>query len=498
MAIDGIRKIKKVVYRSKNKKESGADPSFWGLDIVKPSTGNHQRATNNQQPTTVKRQGQPWNWQHIIKEIKHYFLNKRLAYAIFGMVIVLGVLSVSFSAYSFITRNYDFLKLFKDGKYLILFQNNTELRASGGFIGSFAEIETNNGLLAHTYFDTNIYKRDNAFILTNKIDPPDPALNEIVGKGRWAMRDSNWAIDFPTAAQQVAWFYEQEGGQPVDGVVAINATVMSDILKIVGPIEMPEYNTTVTSENFLSMVQYKIEKEYFQTQENKDENEPKTILKDMIPKLEAKLIEKKNYSKVIDLIRKELKEKQVQFYFYDGDKQKIVAENSWSGEVEQASGDYLNINNSNLTANKSSLNIKEDVKLNTSISDSGNVINTLTITRTHSGNGEWPDGENKNYMRILVPSGTKLISTKLDEVGYLDQINIKKESGKTAFGLWMNIKPRSSRILKIVYELPNQIKKKDYSLLVQKQSGNLGDDLEVVVNGSIKFSGILNSDREIK
>ena len=54
-----------------------------------------------------------------------------------------------------------------NGKYLILFQNNTELRPSGGFIGSFAEADFKKGAIQNYSFETNIYKRDKTYSQQN-------------------------------------------------------------------------------------------------------------------------------------------------------------------------------------------------------------------------------------------------------------------------------------------------------------------------------------------
>lgn len=481
MSLDGIRKVRK---EYPQEEEPFPGPVSWGIDSLRP-----------RKITPAKIEKEKWSWSDFLKEIRTHFLNRRLALASLGVVLIISLMSITVSSYNFLSQNYDFLKLFNSGRYLILFQNNTEMRATGGFIGSFAVIETNKGILKDYYFETNIHKLDDPFAKTNPIKPPGALANLV---SYWVMEDANWAIDYPTAAQQVAWFYEQEGGQPVDGVVAVNATVMNDLLEIIGPIQMPEYGMTLTADNFLELVQYEVEEGYFTNPVNKEINEPKTILKDMIPKLITRLAEKRYYSQITDLVKKELQEKQILFYFYDDNKEKIVRENNWAGEVKQFAGDYLYVNNSNLAANKSSLNVKEDLKLNVSISDQDTVINNLTITRTHTGDGQWPDGENKNYLRVLVPYGAKLISAKLDEVGYLEEIKVEKEAGKTAFGFYMNTQPRSSRILTLTYELPMKMDKNNYALYVQKQPGNLGDDLQVLVDGEIKFNGILNIDREIR
>jgi len=139
--------------------------------------------------------------------------------------------------------------LLRDGNYLILFQNNNELRSSGGFIGSFAEVEVKGGRPGSIDFGTNIYKLDEPFAAQVVVPPPAPLLR-ITG-GRWTLRDSNWAADFPQAAEQILWFYEREWGMAgketrLDGVIALTTTVIEELLRLTDPIEMPAYTTTLT------------------------------------------------------------------------------------------------------------------------------------------------------------------------------------------------------------------------------------------------------------
>ena len=487
MSLDGIKRVRKKRIAENYEKivenYEKNDSNFWHGE-------NRKNRNINLVPKKLSSKKSKIN-------ILPYLLNKRVFVTFIISFLIVALTLTSAYSYLFVKDNYDFVKLFKDGKYLVLFQNNTELRATGGFIGSFATIEIKNGKLINYNFNTNIYKLDNEFVKNNSIKPADSVLADFVPDKKLAMRDSNWSVDFPTAAEQVAWFYEKEGGTPVDGVIAINATVMVDYLKLTGPVDLPDYNTSLTSENFLSTVQYKIEKEYYLDPENKIANEPKSILKAMMEKLLARLTGEKKYLEAINLVKKELQEKQILFYFYDDNKEKISMENNWAGDVKQVNGDYLYINNSNLGSNKSSLNVSEKFELNSS-SLNNTITNTLTITRTHSGSYDWPDGENKNYMRILVPYGAKIISASLDNVDCLKYVETKKEAGKTEFALWVNIVPRSSRILSLSYTLPDNISKTNHTLYLQKQSGNLGDEAKVIIDGIVKFDGKLMFDQAIK
>lgn len=421
----------------------------------------------------------------------------RLTGATIAIVLILGFGFVAKA----VKEKTDALKLLKNGKYIVVFQNNAELRPTGGFIGSFATVELQDYKIKNINFNTNIYKLDNAYTKTNIITPPEELKN--MNQGRWSLRDANFSPDFSESAQKIEWFYDKEAGEKVDGVVAINASVLRDLLKVIGPIQMDQYNTIITYENFFDELAYKIEKEYFIDPQNKEENEPKTILKDMMPMVFSRL-ESASKTELAKLVYRALEEKQVLFYANDQAIEKAILAQNWGGEVMETQGDYLQINNANLTGavpeitnggGKTAIKIKENINYQVE-NNSGSLVGDLTLTRSHTGSFNWPDGVNINWTRVLVPKGAVLQSATLNGSDITDEVKIAEEAGKTSFGIWINTAPETSNVLNIKYDLP--VKPQNYNLLVQKQPGNLGNDLTVSFSNKVLYNGEFNKDLEIK
>ena len=131
-------------------------------------------------------------------------------------------------------------------RHLVVFQNNNELRPTGGFMGSYALVDVSNGSIKHIEFPpAGIY--DLTAGLRKKIVPPRPLS---IVNDRWQIWDANWWPDFETSAKKIAWFYMESGGPSVDGVIAVNSDMVVDMLRIVGPLPMPEYGITVTAGKF--------------------------------------------------------------------------------------------------------------------------------------------------------------------------------------------------------------------------------------------------------
>lgn len=410
------------------------------------------------------------------------------------IILVLTLLSLSLFGLKAASNKLSMLKMFKGGKYLVLFQNNAEARPTGGFIGSFAIITFQNYRVKNIDFNANISKLDKAYTADHIVPPPAPL--EMISGGRWAMRDSNFAVSFPEAAQKVAWFYNQETGESVDGVIALNASVLQDFLSRTGPINLTDQNITITKDNFFTELTTQIESDYYSVQANQQANEPKSIIKDMMPEV-FKRVTSQNKFGLVNFVLKEINQKQILFYANDNMVEQAILKSNWGGAVKNSQSDYLQVNIANLGGAKSSLNVKDSF-LYTTENQNGTLSSSLTISRTHTGTGVWPDGTNISWIRVLVPNGSTLQKVLIDNVDVTSQVEIGTEADKTYFGFWQTIKPQTSSVVTLQYTLPNTVSADKYQLLLQKQPGNPGDLVKVMGMGKLLFNDVLNTDVTLK
>lgn len=433
-------------------------------------------------------------------------VKKTTRHPIFSFCLLLGCLAISL-ALSFwgtvsaleLKEKANILQLFKSGRYLIIFQNNAELRPSGGFIGSFATVAFRDYKVEQLDFNTNIYKLDNAFVQTNQILPPKPLAQ--ISHNRWSLHDANFAPDFTEAAQDIQWFYREESGDQVDGVIAINASFVQEILAFTGPIYLKDYDSTISADNFYRELAQKIEKEYFYNSGNLIENEPKTILKDLMPVLFEKILTLKKMD-LLNLTLSALNKKQILLQSNNQEIEGAILASNWGGKIKTTPSDYLAINNANITDTsvnknwgaKTSLSIEE--KIHYTVNGSSSLTGNLTLTRSHNGTYNWPDGVNINWTRVLVPLGSELKTAELNGRNILTEIEISETAGKTCFGLWINTAPQTSNILNLSYKLP--ISAANYSLLTQIQPGAPVGELTAILNNKLLYNDVLEKDLLIK
>ncbi len=113
--------------------------------------------------------------------------------------------------------------------YLFLLQNNTELRPTGGFIGTYGIVHFQDGEI-DSFTTHNVYELDDPAHKTLFIEAPAP-LQKYLKAEYWYFRDSNWSPDFPTAAREALRFYELESGshEPFQGVIAVTPAFIASL-----------------------------------------------------------------------------------------------------------------------------------------------------------------------------------------------------------------------------------------------------------------------------
>jgi hypothetical protein len=400
-----------------------------------------------------------------------------------GLVLAVG-LSAAGVRNPTIAQGIDLYRLVEDGKYLILFQNNTELRPTGGFIGSFAIAEIKHKRLADFKIETNLYHKDDQFIKDFYIPQPKPFEDWLPGKS-WSLHDSNWEADFKKACQDIKWFYETEYQDQVNGIIAINATVLSDILGLTGPVELADYQMTLDQDNVLEQLQRQIDLDYYKTVQGLIEDQPKAILADLWPIL-RKEIEEMGKLKFAKLIKQKLRQKDILFCFEDN-RQEIVEQNQWGGRIDRNSPNFLHINNANLGGGKSSLSTKQEVNYQLDQDEL-----TLIITRTNLPREDgFPTHTNFNYTRIYLPKGSQLISGWMDDEK-LKVIDKEIEFNRSVYGFWFNTPLHESRTVQLIFRLPASAAQGN--LMIQKQPGVKNETISVMIDGEEIFRGGLMED----
>ncbi len=349
-------------------------------------------------------------------------------------------------------------------RYMLLLQNNMELRPGGGFLGQYAVVKIKNGEMTDLFIeDANLLDQR----ITTTVTPPYP-LTKMMQIKKWKFRDSNFSADFPINVEKAKYFYRLSGGNSdFDGVIAVNASVLNRALEITGPIDLGGYGTYKSEDAVLKLEEY-VEKKYLMD-ETLDTQNRKAVMKKLAPAVATKLLSPENLKKTADLALAELQNKDVMINFEDPEIQKMIEDVEWGGIVDTAwDGDYLMLVDANLGALKSDYFMKRDINYSVDLTLEKPTA-TLEYTYTHTATyGDWRTSDYHSYLRMYVPKGSNLVDRKM--VSYP---NIQEEFGKTYFGFIAHTLINRQTKAVITYELPDFVKE-NYKLYIQKQSG-VGD-----------------------
>ncbi|HBU07376.1 MAG TPA: hypothetical protein DEB09_04830 [Candidatus Magasanikbacteria bacterium] len=370
--------------------------------------------------------------------------------------------------------------------YLFIFENNTELRPSGGFIGVYAIVKIDKG-------SVNIVKLDGTENLDRytpedfKIVPPDP-LSKHLGVDRWYFRDANWSPDFSESAKQMLTLYKGENGveaNNIDAVIAVTPVVLERLLEKIGPVSVDgvEFTAKIVTEK----LEYEVEYEF--ANKGIDKKNRKDIVGDLMSVVMNKvktdfIFDLNGYLKMFNEIAEQ---RHVMVYSLEPDLEKIIKEKGWSGEVKSVAGDYLLWVDANLAALKTDYSINRELKYSVKKDETGKLVATAEMLYNHTGIFDWRTTRYRTYTRIFVPVGSELISAdgvmKWDRTKEKGEVDKGEELGKQWFGAFIAIEPGQTKSLKFTYYLPESVIKDNvYTLFVQKQLGTLNNKLTLDQN----------------
>ena len=383
-----------------------------------------------------------------------------------------------------------------EATFLVLFQNNNELRPGGGYIGSFGIMKIKNGKIVFAdSHNTNVFDSGSS----SKIAPPKP-MQDMLGIKDWELRDSNWSPDFPLNAQRAKYFYHLEGGQEkIDGVIALSTELLPSFLEIIGPIKIDGYPGVYNSKNVIEQLEYQVEKGYYD--QGIEKGKRKYIMKKMFKVIVQKSqdLDWSQKKKLLSKIEQHLNRKDVMLYFDDENLQKKVEKLGWAGAVRQdVKGDYLMMVDANLGARKSDAVVKRSFEYTVDFRRKRPAAK-LKITYVHQGTvRDLLTEDYRTYLRIFVPEKSWLYDT--DGLEGMEFIDFNKTLEKKSLGVLHEVKLGKTKTIEFDYYLPEEITINNYQLFIQKQPGvdKLQGKIKIIDKmGNIKQYKI-NSDRDVK
>ncbi|MBU3978606.1 DUF4012 domain-containing protein, partial [Patescibacteria group bacterium] len=353
----------------------------------------------------------------------------------------------------------------------------------------------------------DIYSLDDS--IPNKPPAPAPILKYLAKVYTFNLRDSNLSPDFIESMKTFNSLYDKAGEKvKVDGIIAMDTNVLVTTIKILDDqvsVTGLTFNTKNDPRCDCPQVIYELE-DNISRPVNYVKIKRKGLLGELLQALMTKALSsspKIYWGPLFQALIAQTNEKHILFYLFDKDAQSGIEALNAAGRIKSFDGDYLHINQTSFSGAKVNIFLEEEVENNYDINDDGAITKTVVI---HYKNPHPPsdcnlergglclNAEYRDWFRIYVPKGSKLVESKGSQV----KITTYEELGKTVFDGFLTVRPQGIATLTLTYTLPFKlISNSPLPVLIQKQPGTGGNKYTVNVNGKAADSFELFTDKNL-
>lgn len=365
----------------------------------------------------------------------------------------------------------------KDQKILIVFQNSDEIRATGGFMGSYAIVEIKDGKLTEVVVE-DIYDADGQF--EGYVEAPKGVKEYLSSNQGLRLPNANWSPDFPSSSEQILQFFALGNRKNITTLIAVNLDYAKILLNIMGDVTLSDYNTIINSENINEVLRSRRSRFFAGSRQKKH------LLSQLVTQLEIKFSDL-DIDKKVELLKKTHQQmvlNNIQLYSVVDKVDHIFSKYNLRQEIEyQPDAEYLYLVESNVGINKANKEVLREVSIDlkektASIAvkfTNNNFPPTESILTELIEQEETNDSDHLgyiNYQRILVNPNWSVKS-----ISYADQnienwneqiIKNKNDQEFKEIGFLITLKEQSQELLVVEFESAYSLKNKLY---LQKQPG---------------------------
>lgn len=394
-------------------------------------------------------------------------IKRRPLLSVIIAIIVIYVVRLLFAVSPFLSlTTHPFRLTAGEKNYLVLFQNNYELRPTGGFISAFGILTFRHGIPVSFNFEDVYGTVDDH----PRITPPYP-LSKLLAHTSYpghTFRDANVDPDFPASAAELEKFLHlTRPFQKIDGVFAIDLTFFENWMKSVSSVSVN--GIKFDPSNMMDQIENLVRNVDFHSETALADR--KSGAKDLIKKMVLKSILPWNTPGFIDALAQSFDEKHAITFFKDDILESIIKDKDWGGDLAPASGeDFLGVVDANYGSGKSNRYVKRSVFYNIDL-ESGK--SSLNIHYDNPANYNVPlSTDYKGYVRAYVPADHKVSNAEL----------VGLENGLAYAGQTFVVPVTSSGDVRFNFNFPKStLDELTYNLNLWKQPGVFGDYYEVTV-----------------
>jgi UDP-N-acetylmuramyl pentapeptide phosphotransferase/UDP-N-acetylglucosamine-1-phosphate transferase len=234
-------------------------------------------------------------------------------------------------------------------RYLLIVQNNAELRATGGLIGNWGLLTASDGDVSiGELFEPSEWNAALGSVPNPVVDTPPGHQRRFPFRPQFSMQDANLSEDFPTAARILTSLAPQVGVPHLDGVLAVDPLGLAALLELTGPVRVAGWPEDITASNVVDVT--------LRDQYARFENQPgrSEFLGDVARKVidTATSTNLGSPAQIAKVLGAAAHEGHIQLAFTHPKEQRLARELDVAGELAPVRSDALAVNTQNAAANK--------------------------------------------------------------------------------------------------------------------------------------------------
>jgi hypothetical protein len=397
--------------------------------------------------------------------------------------------------------------------YLILVQNNHELRATGGFISGFGRVVVDKGAVT----DLDVVDSYAIFRESSEYPPAPAPMQEYMGIQLLVARDANWSPHLPEAADVAARLYTQDTGLPVDGVITVDLNAIRHLVGALDSLRLPGLDAPLTAANVEAQLVQLWETPLEGDAEPVGSDAWRPLRKDFMPQIAAAVLGRLqageyNPLALLGAVAAALEERALQVWVRNPATADALAAVHWDGALQPEPGaDFLAVVDTNVGYNKVDAAMQRELayRVQWPEGDGAPALAMATITYTHPVEADDPDctptsryGDSYadlvarcyfDYLRLYVPAGSELVDVQ--GIAPETVTSAPGVQGTTQFAGYLTLRPGAQQRVTFTYRLPPTLQPAEYRLILQRQAGTPPLPLTLAVAGGTPFTTTVTAGR---
>lgn len=332
-------------------------------------------------------------------------------------------------------------------RYLILLQNPSELRSTGGWLSSYAILGVESGQIMQLDVD-DIYNIEGLLSVQGKKYTAPEDMQKALDIDDWSFSLVNWEPDLSNVIEDSEMFVQDSGrALAIDGIITIDVDFVRSLLDDWGGVTVTGETEKITSENLYDKI-FDIHKDFTPGSRQKT-----AFLANLANEVLRKVFssDASQYTKLSQTIYKALNEKHILIYIRNPLANSYLAQEGWNGSIEPTHLATPIPIEWNWGANKANLYLERTQDVEMVIRDTNEIDYTYDLAiKNNSKEDIYPQGDYGNYMRIYLPESAEITAASGFEN---NRYEIYLKDGYKIIGGWFNVPIKKTRKLHLEYTL---------------------------------------------